>query len=217
MEVDPPDAFFELTAEDLQRMQAQAAAKRKAESVFKTRTAREAESAARAASMGPVRVRLHLPDGTLLQSDFKATDALSRVQDLLHKLAAPELAPGLYLYTTPPKTLLKDAAASLYSLQLVPAAHIHVGLDEKRAQAATPTGGGWLRPEVQALMQEAVPEQQQAADAQQEEESAAGSSNNAAEAAAAAQRAARLAAAAARQSSGSAAAGGGKVPKWFKK
>lgn len=61
-------------------------------------------------------------------------------QDLLHKLAAPELAPGLYLYTTPPKTLLKDAAASLYSLQLVPAAHIHVGLDERRAQAATPTG-----------------------------------------------------------------------------
>lgn len=28
----------------------------------------------------PCRVRLHLPDGTLLQSDFKATDALSRVQ-----------------------------------------------------------------------------------------------------------------------------------------
>lgn len=29
MELDPPDEFFELTAEDLQRMQAQAAAKRK--------------------------------------------------------------------------------------------------------------------------------------------------------------------------------------------
>jgi hypothetical protein len=29
MELDPPDEFFELTAEDLQRLQAQAAAKRK--------------------------------------------------------------------------------------------------------------------------------------------------------------------------------------------
>jgi hypothetical protein len=62
------------------------------------------------------------------------------LQELLCKLAAPELAPGLYLYTTPPKTLLKDAAASLYSLQLVPAAHIHVGFDEKKAKAAAPTG-----------------------------------------------------------------------------
>jgi hypothetical protein len=29
MELDPPDEFYELTAEDLQRLQAQAAAKRK--------------------------------------------------------------------------------------------------------------------------------------------------------------------------------------------
>jgi hypothetical protein len=63
------------------------------------------------------------------------------LQDLLCKLAAPELVRGLYLYTTPPKTLLKDAAANLYCLQLVPAAHIHVGFDEKKAQGvATPAG-----------------------------------------------------------------------------
>eukprot|EP00882_Tetradesmus_deserticola_P028358 GHRQ01031589.1.p1 GENE.GHRQ01031589.1~~GHRQ01031589.1.p1 ORF type:complete len:403 (+),score=161.86 GHRQ01031589.1:119-1210(+) len=140
IEADPPDEFFELTAEDLQRLHAQAAAKRKADSVFRTRTAREAESATRASAMGPVRVRLHLPDGTLLQSDFRATDALSKVQELLRKVAAPELAAALYLYTTPPKTLLKDAAATLYSLQLVPAAHIHVGLDESKAQGSTSTG-----------------------------------------------------------------------------
>ncbi|KAF6257927.1 hypothetical protein COO60DRAFT_1701571 [Scenedesmus sp. NREL 46B-D3] len=217
MEADPPDEFFELTAEDLQRLQAQAAAKRKADLTFRTRTAREAESAARAAAMGPVRVRLHLPDGTLLQSDFKATDSLSQVQDLLRKVAAPELAAALYLYTTPPKTLLKDAAATLYSLQLVPAAHIHVGLDERRAQAGTATGGSWLRSEVLALTQDTVPEQQQAAEPEQQQDAAGSSSSSTAEAAAAAQRAARLTAAASRQHAGGAAAGGGKMPKWFKK
>jgi hypothetical protein len=62
------------------------------------------------------------------------------LQELLRKVAAPEFAPALYLYTTPPKTLLKDAAASLYSLQLVPAAHIHVGLDEKKAPAGVTAG-----------------------------------------------------------------------------
>jgi hypothetical protein len=34
MELDPPDEFFELTAEDLQRLQAQAAAKRKVHTCF---------------------------------------------------------------------------------------------------------------------------------------------------------------------------------------
>lgn len=62
------------------------------------------------------------------------------VQDLLRKCAAPQLGPALYLYTTPPKTVLKDAAATLYSLQLVPAAHLYVGVDEKKAQGKPMAG-----------------------------------------------------------------------------
>lgn len=48
--------------------------------VFRTRAARDAEEARAAAALGPVRVRLHWPDGTLLQSEFKATEPLSAVQ-----------------------------------------------------------------------------------------------------------------------------------------
>jgi hypothetical protein len=40
---------------------------------------RDAEAAARASSLGPVRVRLHFPDGTLLQAAFSATDPLDKV------------------------------------------------------------------------------------------------------------------------------------------
>lgn len=48
--------------------------------MFRTRAAREAEEARAAAAMGPVRVRLHWPDGTLLQAEFKATEQLAKVQ-----------------------------------------------------------------------------------------------------------------------------------------
>lgn len=48
--------------------------------MFRTRAAREAEEAARTAALGPVRVRLQFPDGTILQAAFKATDPLGQVQ-----------------------------------------------------------------------------------------------------------------------------------------
>ncbi|KAF8073148.1 ASPSCR1 [Scenedesmus sp. PABB004] len=160
MAVDLPDEFFELTPDDLAMLQHNANAKKKAEAVFRTRASREAEGAARAARLGPVRVRLHFPDGTLLQAQFRATDTLGDVQALVSAVAAPGLAPALQLYTTPPKVVLRDGAATLYALQLVPAAHIHVGLDAARLPpgvAAPGAGAPLLRAEVQALMQEGVP------------------------------------------------------------
>lgn len=138
-------------------------------------------------------------------------------QDLVGKCAAAQYAQALYLYTTPPKTVLKDSAATLYSLKLVPAAHIHVGVDEKKAAAAASGGpSSYLRPEVQALMQDHVPEQQQQ---QQEVLGMADSSRGGSDAAAVAeaQRAMRAAAAASRaEARGGDAQGGSKVPIWLK-
>lgn len=59
------------------------------------------------------------------------------LQALLCKCADPVLAKALYLFTTPPKTVLKDSEATLHKLQLVPAAHIYVGIDEKKLQGKT--------------------------------------------------------------------------------
>jgi hypothetical protein len=53
---------------------------------------------------------------------------------LLHRVLAPGLAPAAYLYTTPPRTLLKADGDSLYTAGLVPAAHVHVGLDDKKGE-----------------------------------------------------------------------------------
>lgn len=156
------------------------------------------------------------------------------MQDLVRKCSATQYAQALYLYTTPPKTVLKDPTATLYGLKLVPAAHIYIGIDDKKvalgaAGGATALAGGgdarpdtggfigvntssiYLRPEVQALMQDHVPEQIQQ---QQNEVEANG---DGALAVADAQRAMRVAAAASRaEARGGDAAGGNKVPKWLK-
>jgi len=187
---------------------------------------REAEQAARAAALGPIRVRLHFPDATIVQATFKASQPLSAVQELVTQLSLDPVGPALYLYTTPPKTVLKDPTASLYQLKLVPAAHLYVGCEVKRlkpaAQAAVAAGvypGPFLRPEVLALLQDSLPEQQQ--EEQKPQLQAAESGRSAEASAADAQRAMALAAAVSRAENGSsrgqAAAGdGAKVPKWLK-
>lgn len=91
------------------------------------------------------------------QAEFAATKPCGDVAALARALVVPSLAPALYLYTTPPKQLLKDMAATLYDLKLVPAAHIHVGVDAGKLPAEA-VQGGWLRPEVAALMSNQVPD-----------------------------------------------------------
>ena len=82
-----------------------------------------------------------------VQASFSSTDTIGDVRALVARVVAPALRPALYLFTTPPRTLLKDDSLTLYKAQLVPAAHIHVGLDETkggRRQAITlgSRGGG---------------------------------------------------------------------------
>lgn len=110
---------------------------------------REAEKAALASSLGPIRVRLHFPDTTIIQASFTASQPLSAVQQLVSQTALDSVAPGLYLYTTPPKTVLKDMTATLYQLGLVPAAHLYVGCEPKKLKgsaAAAVTGEGYAAP-----------------------------------------------------------------------
>lgn len=195
---------------------------------------REAEDAAHAAALSPVRVRLHFPDATILQASFRASQPLSAVQQLVAAAALPQLAPALYLYTTPPKTVLKDATATLYQLKLVPAAHLYVGCDagrlkQQRQQTAAPAGGPgtagpYLRPEVMALMQDVLPPELLPQQPQQEQgassgAAAGGGGSSEAAAAAQAQRVMAAAAAASRADGSSRAAGGEggekKLPKWL--
>lgn len=106
---------------------------------LRTAAMREAEARAKAQSYGLVAVRLLLPGSTAtLQAAFPATDSLSALQGLLARVLSPQAAAAAYLFTTPPKTVIKGAALqqSFYQAGLVPAARVHVGVDAAK-------GGCW--------------------------------------------------------------------------
>jgi hypothetical protein len=154
------------------------------------------------------------------------TTTTSCCQALAAAVTLPGLRPGLYLYTTPPKVLLKDKdlGATLYEAQLVPAAHIHVGFNPDKCGGAGQGAGPVLQPEVEALLQQEVPPEvlPSAAAEDSTAPSAAGSSGASQAAGSSAVRAAAAAVTGGGAASLSAAAGGAgsapgaKVPKWLK-
>ncbi|GFR44634.1 hypothetical protein Agub_g5922, partial [Astrephomene gubernaculifera] len=166
------DEFFELTPEELAGMLRSQQSRRQAEEAggFKTRAAREAEERARAGAWGRVAIRAHLPGGLILQATFAATETLAALRAALTSVLPAALAPAAYLYTAPPRTVLPPGpqdARSLYAAGLVPAAHVHLGLDEKKAAAAglpasscsCPPPSVLLRPEALARLRTSIPPQ----------------------------------------------------------
>lgn len=134
------------------------------ESAFRTSELREAEQRTRAQQFGPVMVRFHLPDQSIIQATFSASDTISSLQSTVMSCLAPGLAPappnpagmppqhsgskqtqglrtssskGFYLYTTPPKVVLNDLGSTLYQAGLVPAAHVYVHIDEQAGEAGS--------------------------------------------------------------------------------
>ncbi len=121
------DDFFTFTEADYHVVMAGYASRAKQQSQhLKTSAMRAAEEASRAASFSHVPVRVQLPDGYIIQSEFKGSDALGVVRARLQPLLKHT---SWYLYTTPPKTKLTDEQPSLYALRLVPAALLYVGCD----------------------------------------------------------------------------------------
>lgn len=120
---------------------------------------REREERRRGEAYGSVPIRLYLPEpcGLCLQASLPATTPLSSLLELAMRALLPAAAAaGPYLFTTPPRTVLKDLSVSLYASKMVPAAKVHLGLDASKA----PAGGDQqqlISPEVLALV-EAPPE-----------------------------------------------------------
>ena len=126
---------------------------------------------------------------------------MAKLKDLVGKCLAREEAPlSWYLYTAPPKQVLKDLSQSLYQAELTPAANVYFGTDE-----VTPAGGQVLKAEVLALLGEPPG---RSSDAQQAQQSSAGGQGAASQGSAPPPVS---------DTKLSAADKGKKVPKWFKK
>ncbi len=110
---------------------------------LKTQKLREQDERRRAEQFGPVPVRIHFLDGTIVQAEFKPLEPLSALQKLVQQCVQPEL-PKWYMYVTPPKQVLKDLSLTFYKAGLLPAANVLIGVESKHESA-------FLKPDVAAL------------------------------------------------------------------
>lgn len=130
---DLPAEFYDFTADDYQTvMSGWAKQKASAAGPLKTQKLRDQDERRRAEHFGPVPVRIHWPDGTILQAEFRAVESLGALQRLVQQCAIEDL-PKWYLYVTPPKQTLKDMGLNFFKAGLVPAANVHVGMDSQYA------------------------------------------------------------------------------------
>ncbi|XP_071797676.1 tether containing UBX domain for GLUT4-like [Asterias amurensis] len=126
---DVPDEFFNVTLDDVRKMMADQQLQTRAnegEQLLETRAMREAKSLKKAQQYTKVAVRIHFPDRHVLQGFFRPLETISSLREFVRSnLQDPKV--GFYLYTTPPRCVLKDDKQSLFEAKLFPAAVVHFG------------------------------------------------------------------------------------------
>jgi len=176
--VEDDDSYFEFTEADFKRVQASAATRRakEASSTLMTKTMREGQERRNAQLVGDVIIRAELnttnstgttTDHFVVQVTIPATESLGELKRLVFSVLDPKLTTDSsdggarkkkastlsspYLYTAPPKTVLKDDDKMIYSLGLYPAARVHVGLGGTELSSLS-SSSSLLRSEAQALV-----------------------------------------------------------------
>ncbi|KAL0049556.1 hypothetical protein WJX82_004745 [Trebouxia sp. C0006] len=143
-DTDLPADFYDFTPDDYQKVMSGWAKKNsQAAGPLKTQKLREQDERRRAEQFGPVPVRIHFPDDTIVQAEFKPLEPLSVLQKLVQQCIQPELLKW-YMYVTPPKQVLKDLSLTVYKAGLLPAANVLIGVESKHE-------GPFLKPDVAAL------------------------------------------------------------------
>ncbi|KAL9278008.1 hypothetical protein ACSQ67_024779 [Phaseolus vulgaris] len=130
------DDFYEFTAEDYHRI---LAAKKEGiyqfselniylnkitDKFLKTRKIREAEEAARRSEMTKAIIRVRFPDNHTLETTFHPSETVQSLIDVLTKVIALPEQP-FYIYTTPPKKIMKDMSQNFYDAGFCPGAIVY--------------------------------------------------------------------------------------------
>ncbi|KAK8593045.1 hypothetical protein V6N13_043340 [Hibiscus sabdariffa] len=141
------DDFYEFTAEDYHRLMAT----KKEDKFLKTRKIREAEEAARRSRITTAVIRVRFPDNHTLEVTFHPSETIQCLVDLIMKaIARPDLP--FYLYTTPPKKLIKDMTQDFFSSGLIPGAIVYFSYDlQKSDDAAAANSATFLLDDVMSL------------------------------------------------------------------
>lgn len=127
---DPGDEFFELTIDDIRRMISDLRSLQNEASEKALVTARSKElQRLRAINQYPkIIIRIIFPNRKILQGFFCPAEKVEVLYEFVAQfLVTPKSR--FFLYTTPPKVVLKDKNAILYDCNLSPASKVYFGLD----------------------------------------------------------------------------------------
>ena len=128
----PPDSFYTATGADVVAQYESLARRTRAldSAPLLTGRQRAAAAAQRAERFTRVTVRLRLPDRFMLQGVFTPDATVGDLRAFLRAaLRAPD-AVRFHLFVAPPKAVLADPRRTLWQEGLVPAALVHVGIDD---------------------------------------------------------------------------------------
>lgn len=147
-EDDLPDDYYDFTAADYAVL---LASKPKEEIHLKTKKIRDREKAlaAKKAQRTKATIRVHFPDGFVVEATFKSTETIADIMELVrNSITRQDLA--FYLYTTPPKRPFKNLQQNMVDANLCPGANVYFSFTPSPA-VEIPREGPYLRPEIQEL------------------------------------------------------------------
>ncbi|XP_072028041.1 tether containing UBX domain for GLUT4-like [Amphiura filiformis] len=106
---DVPEEFFDVTVSDVRKMYSdlRTQSARMGEQGLETKAMREARELREMQRYPKVVVRIHFPDKLILQGFFRPQEKVEAVSEFV-KSHLGDSSDKFYLYTTPPKTVLKD-------------------------------------------------------------------------------------------------------------
>lgn len=144
--IELPDDFFNPTADELRSAVAgmTAASQRLHDAPMMTKKMRDAENARKMSRFKRVLIRILLPDRVMLQGVFEPASTVNMVRRFVVASLRDARNVKFYLFVTPPKQKLTEMDKTLWSLGLVPAAFIHMGIESGEEMSSAQLLKDWL-------------------------------------------------------------------------
>ncbi|XP_058773282.1 plant UBX domain-containing protein 1-like [Vicia villosa] len=130
LEEDETDEFYDFTAADYYKL----LSTKKEDKYLRTRKLREADEAARRSKITKAVIRVRFPDNHTLETTFHPSERIQSLIDLLNNVIAQPHKP-FYLYTTPPKNLIKDVSQDFYTARFCPGAIVYFSYDVSKGDS----------------------------------------------------------------------------------
>lgn len=136
--VELPEDFYSPTTADVKASHESLNSLTKAleEAPLMTTKMRNAQQAEKMSRFRKVLIRIRFPDRVSLQGTFAPKDEVREIAKFVKAALRDPANVRYHLFVTPPKTVLKDPKATLWSLGLVPAALIHVNIERGPSSSA---------------------------------------------------------------------------------